>query len=107
LWGTAALLVWGFLFAEDGLISLALRSWRIHQLQQRVAQLEQRRDWLHQEIVRRQSDPVTLERLAREEYGMIRPGERVVRIRPVAEAEARRFEERHMQSTAQTTAPNQ
>ena len=105
LWGTAALLLWGFLFAEDGLISLALRSWRIHQLQQSVTQLEAHRDWLQAEISRRESDTATLERLAREEYGMIRPGERVVRIRPVEEAEARRYEKRHLHAAVQTTTP--
>jgi len=105
LWGTAALLLWGFLFAEDGLLSLAVRSWKIRQLQQRVARLENHRDFLLQEIDRRQGDPLTLERLAREEYGMIRPGERVVRIRPVDEAEARRFERQHLQPAALTTTP--
>jgi cell division protein FtsB len=105
LWGTGALLIWGFLFAEDGLLSLAVRSWKIRQLQQRVTQLQTRRDWLQEEIARRESDPATLERLAREEYGMIRPGERVVRIRAVDEAEARRFEERHLQPLASSSRP--
>lgn len=93
-WSTGALLLWGFVFAEDGLIALSLRYRKIHQLQQRVAALTQQRDWLQEEIQRRQDDPATLERLAREEYGMIFPGERVVRIRDVAEEEARRFEKR-------------
>ena len=105
LWGSGAFLVWGFLFAEDGLVSLAARSGKLRQLQQRVAQLQTNRDWLREEIARRESDPVTLERLAREEYGMIRPGERVVRIRPVDEAEARRFEEHHLQPSALAAAP--
>jgi cell division protein FtsB len=103
LWGIAALLVWGFVFAEDGVISLALRSWRIHQLRDQVAQLEARHTALQEEIERRRDDPATIERLAREEYGMIFPGERVVRIRPVDEAEARRFE-RHQLRTS-TTPP--
>jgi len=98
-------LIWGFLFAEDGLLSLALHSWKLRQLKQRVAQLQERRDWLLEEIARRESDPATLERLAREEYGMIRPGERVVRIRPVEESEARRFEAQHLRPSAQTTTP--
>lgn len=99
LWGIAALLVWGFVFAEDGLISLGLRSWKIRQLHDRVEQLETRRAGLQDEIRRRQEDPATIERLAREEYGMIFPGERVVRIRPVGEAEARRFERRQLDRT--------
>jgi cell division protein FtsB len=105
LWGTTALLVWGFLFAEDGLLSLAVRSWKIRQLQQRIASLQERRDWLLEEIARREADPATLERLAREEYGMIRPGERVVRIRPVDEAEARRYEAHVLQPRPETTTP--
>ena len=112
LWGTGALLLWGFVFAEDGLIALSMRYWKIHQLQQRVATLEQQRDWLQEEIQLRQDDPATLERLAREEYGMIFPGEKVVRIRDVEEAEARRFEKRQFltpvppkQPGAQPTQP--
>jgi len=105
LWGTAALFVWGFLFAEDGLLSLGLRSWKIRQLQKRVTAMETQRDWLQEEIVRRESDPATLERLAREEYGMIRPGEQVVRIRPVEEAVARRFEQRRSQESTPDPAP--
>jgi len=106
LWGTTALLVWGFLFAEDGLLWLGMRSWKIRQLRHEVTRLEAQRDALQDEILRRQNDPATIERLAREEYGMLFPGERVVRIRSVEESEARRFERRHLQPTkTQTPTP--
>ena len=104
LWSTGALLLWGFLFAEDGLISLSMRYWKIRQLQQRVATLEQQRDWLQAEIQLRQDDPATLERIAREEYGMIFPGEQVVRIRDIDEGEARRFEKRRFLTPPPDTA---
>jgi cell division protein FtsB len=99
LWSIGALLVWGFVFAEDGVISLGLRSWKIRQLQHEVDRLEARRVALRDEIRRRREDARTIERLAREEYGMIFPGERVVRIRPVEEAEARRFERSQLHAT--------
>ncbi len=82
----------GFLFADGGLASILWRRFRIHRLEQQVVSLEARREWLQAEAQRRKKDRATIERLAREEYGMIYPGEKLLRIVPVSEKEARRVE---------------
>ena len=82
----------GFLFADGGLASILWRRFRIHRLEQQVVTLEGRREWLQKEAQRRKKDRATIERLAREEYGMIYPGERLLRIVEVSEKEARQVE---------------
>jgi hypothetical protein len=57
-----------------------------------VATLERRRQWLQEEALRRTKDRATIERIAREEYGMIYPGETLIRVVEVSEKEARRVE---------------
>ena len=88
----AALLGFGFLFADGGLASILWRRFRIHRLEHQVATLERRRQWLQEEALRRKKDRATIERIAREEYGMIYPGETMIRVVPVSENEARRVE---------------
>lgn len=88
----AALLGFGFLFADGGLASILWRRFRIHRLEKQVATLEVRRQWLQDEAQRRKKDRATIERIAREEYGMIFPGETLIRVVPVSEKEARRVE---------------
>ncbi|UCE01626.1 MAG: septum formation initiator family protein [Candidatus Latescibacterota bacterium] len=90
--GLALILGFGFLLADGGLVSILAGRWRIRCLEREVAALESRQQWLHRELELRQGDSATIERLAREEYGMVRPGERVVRILEVSEEEARRVE---------------
>ncbi len=100
-WLVGAGVVFGFVFADGGLVSILKRRARIRHLQLEVQRLEADHQALAREIERRRDDPATIERLAREEYGMIYAGERVVRIVEVSEAEARQIEaaqERWLQS---------
>jgi cell division protein FtsB len=90
--GLVLVLAFGFLIADGGLFSILAGRWRIRCLEREVAALESRQQWLRRELELRQGDPATIERLAREEYGMVRPGERVVRILEVSEEEALRVE---------------
>lgn len=87
-----ALLGFGFLFADGGLASILWRRFRIHRLEKQVAVLAARQKWLQEEAGRRKKDRATIERIAREEYGMIYPGEKLIRIVAVSEKEARRVE---------------
>jgi cell division protein FtsB len=90
VWSVVPLLAWAFLFADGGLAAIGVRRLRIQKLQRQVAELERRQALLEQSIARRESDPRVLERLARERYGMARPGETVYRIVEVTDEEARR-----------------
>ena len=94
----------GFLFADGGLASILLRRYRIHRLEQQVVALEARREWLQEEAARRKKDRATIERLAREEYGMIYPGEKLLRIVEVSEKEARRVEKQRQKQEKELAA---
>jgi cell division protein FtsB len=85
-------LTYGFVLADGGLVSILSRRARIHRLTRHVEALEQRHDWLQEEITRRQKDRATIERIAREQYGLVYPGETVYRIREIDGATARRIE---------------
>jgi cell division protein FtsB len=91
-WSIVPVLGWMFVVADGGLISIVTRRLRIVRLHARVETLERRQALLEQSIARRESDAGVLERLARERYGMARPGETVYRIVEVSDAEARRIE---------------
>jgi len=92
LWLVAAVVGFGFLLAEGGLLSILRRRSQIRALERDVQRLEAQHRALYREVELRRDDPATIERLAREEYGMIYKGEKVVRIVEVSETEARRVE---------------
>jgi cell division protein FtsB len=92
VWSFVPVLVWAFVFADGGLLSIAIRRVRVHRLLRQVAELERREAMLQRSIEKRESDPAVLERLARERYGMARPGEKVYRIVEVSDDEARRVD---------------
>ena len=91
-WGLVSIVAYAFVFADGGLLSIVWRRLRIRQLEGQVAEMERRAARLHSEVDLRLNDRVTLERLAREKYGMAYPGEKIYRIVEVNEAEARRIE---------------
>jgi hypothetical protein len=82
----------GFILADGGLLSILRQRARIRSLQRDVLQLEAQHRALAREVELRRDDPATIERLAREEYGMIYAGEKIVRIVEVSEAQAQRME---------------
>lgn len=80
LLGTAALVL-ALLFALAGLQSwrdLSVARSRSQELQSRVDATEERIEALRERIHRLDSDPRALERLAREELGLVRPGDLVI-----------------------------
>lgn len=77
----AAALVLALLFGIAGLQSwrdLSVARARSHELETRVEATETRIEGLKERIHRLESDPRALERLAREELGLVRPGDLVV-----------------------------
>jgi cell division protein FtsB len=81
-----------FVFLLLVLATAALKGWRDldrsrvreSELKARIAATEQRIETLRREIRDLQSDPATLERVAREDLGLVRPDEVVV-VLPSAE----------------------
>jgi cell division protein FtsB len=65
------------LFSSRGLFSRVSLEMERHSLKERIAADTLEQDSLKRVIERLQSDTVLLERIAREKYGMVRPGERV------------------------------
>ncbi len=73
------------LFSSHGLLS----RWRLNgdreDLQRQVDVLKHTEDSLRQHIKRLETDTLEIERLARERYGYVRPGEKVYMIRRTTE----------------------
>ena len=74
--------VWAYLFVagDTGLLKLRQRQEDLADLESRVAQLEAENDSLRKVLWGVEHDPAFLERLAREELGMVRPGEQLYRV---------------------------
>jgi len=64
------------------------------ELQWRLTELERTNDSLRTWAEALETDSATIERLARERYGMIRPGEIIYRIAPLAPADSLQDAER-------------
>jgi len=75
-----ATLLYAFVFGDSGAIRLVTLTHEKDSLDQEVATLQVDTDRLQEEIDRLQSDPFTMEKLGRERYGFVRPGDRVYKI---------------------------
>lgn len=94
LWKVAALLgvlaVWAFVSVtgDEGWLDLRRERAKLVGLELEVARLAAQNDSLRLVLERMENDPDFLEKVAREEFGMVRPGEYLYRIkRPVVEDE--------------------
>jgi cell division protein FtsB len=68
------------LLGDQGILALSRLQAEIEALRRDVAHLEAENARLSRAIVDLRHDPSTIERLAREELGLVRPGERVLRF---------------------------
>ena len=79
----AALTIFGlgiFVFNDLGLLKwYSLRRERI-QIQYEIDELIQRESYLTEEIAKIKSDDIYLEKIAREKFQMVKPGEKVFRV---------------------------
>jgi cell division protein FtsB len=66
------------LFSSRGLFSRVSLEMERHSLKERVEADTLEQDSLKRVIERLQTDTLLIERIAREKYGMVRPGERVI-----------------------------
>jgi cell division protein FtsB len=77
-------LIVGALFGDRGLLHLIEQRHRAEALAQEIEALQAENASLATEIAALRSDPRAIERVAREELGMLRPGETVFLVRPAA-----------------------
>jgi len=76
-----AAVIYLFVGGDEGLLEIRRQSRRLEGLQARIARLEAENDSLRQVLRMLERDLEYVEKVAREEYGMIKPGERVYRLR--------------------------
>ena len=76
-----AALVVGSLFGDRGFLQLVRQQQRAEELARQIEALRMENQRLAVEITALRSDPRAIERLAREELGLARPGETVFLIR--------------------------
>ncbi len=78
----AAGLIYAFVLGDGGLVRLAMLRAERDRAARRVVRLERVRDRLSEAAQALAADPLAIEKVGRERYGMIRPGETVVRFLP-------------------------
>ena len=71
-----------FVFSDMGIFTFIDLHRTRGELQREIAELQQRNTKLAEQVQALRSDPVYIEALAREQLGMVRPGERVFRLVP-------------------------
>ncbi len=69
-----------FILSDVGLLNLWKAQKRIETLRGRIGDLEKKNVAIQEEIEMLKADPFTIEKVARERYGYLRPGDRVYRI---------------------------
>jgi cell division protein FtsB len=80
-------LVVGSLFGDRGILQLLRQRERTEALARDIEQLREQNRALAEEIAALRRDPASIERLAREELGLARPGESVFVLRDAPQAQ--------------------
>jgi cell division protein FtsB len=82
----AVLFIIGFIFiaGDVGLLKVWSAQRQMRNLSAKIAELESKNALLSAEINRLKSDPFTIEKVAREKYGYLKPGDKVYRIVPMS-----------------------
>jgi cell division protein FtsB len=78
--GLLAVLLGAAVFGDNGVLHLRRLRTDVATLHRDVQALEAENDRLSRALTELRSDPAALERIAREELGLVRPGERVLRF---------------------------
>jgi cell division protein FtsB len=82
--GLFVLLVGAAVFGDTGLLHLQRLRAEVAALHRDVQALEAENERLSRAITDLRTDPAAVERIAREELGLVRPGERVLRFPPAS-----------------------
>jgi len=80
LFGAFALIGYIFLFGDYGAYRIWKQKREIGRLEQTIQTLRYKQEKLKREVVLLQTDPEYIEKIAREEYGMIKEGEILYKI---------------------------
>jgi cell division protein FtsB len=83
-------LVYAFAGGEDSIYRIWRKGHELEALQAQVDRLQAENDSLRQVLWKLENDMDFVEKVAREEYGMSKPGERIYRLRPSGPAPAGR-----------------
>ena len=75
-----ATLLYAFVFGEAGAIRILTLKHETNRLDQDIALLEGDIASIQQQIERLQNDPLMMEKLGRERYGYVRPGDHVLKL---------------------------
>jgi cell division protein FtsB len=65
------------IFSQNGYLALRRQQKELQSLQQQIQQLKQENEQLDKQIKALKSDPAAVERLAREQMHLVKPGEKV------------------------------
>ena len=88
LGGMLAAWAYVFLVGEDGWLDLRSEREKLASMEWEVSRLQAQNDSLRLVLERMENDPDFLEKVAREQFGMIKPGEHLYRItRPDAKGD--------------------
>ena len=85
-WTVGLWFAYAVLFGDTGLVSIVRMHGMRDELVAEMAELETERDATEQRREDLKNDPWTIEKVAREEYGMIRDGETCYRVEPQSES---------------------
>lgn len=88
LLGTVLFLVYVFLFGDYGAYRIWKQKKEIARLQQTIEVLRLRQEELMKQIDLLQSDLEYIEKIAREEYGLVKEGEIIYKLVPSSEGES-------------------
>lgn len=77
-----ALLLLQDIFGTHGLIAMRKSQKEAKQVQQEITRLDQENQKLEEHVRALKSDPAAIERIAREEMGLARPGEYIFKLPP-------------------------
>jgi cell division protein FtsB len=87
--GVVGLLVFTYaIIGDNGYLELKRREEENLQLNQKIEQLRQENKAILQQIKALKTDPKVIEKIAREELGMVKPGEVKITTNPVTERKA-------------------
>lgn len=78
--GALILLAVMAIFGDNGVLALRRLRGEVDTLVREVRTLEVENERLSRQILELQEDPAVIERIAREELGLVRPGEKVLRF---------------------------
>jgi cell division protein FtsB len=77
-----ALLLLQDIFGTHGLVAMRRSQKNAAQIQQEIARIDEENQQLQDRVKALKSDPAAIERIAREEMGLARPGEYIFKIPP-------------------------